>query len=169
MSESFESFALRELQPLLRYAALLTGDGELARDLVQDVMLKVHSRWDEISIARQPHAYVRAMITNAHLSWRRRWSVRNVVLGHRVAIDALSVADHAAELSERAAMWSALAVLPRQQRAAIVLRFYEGLNDSEAADALGCSAGTVRGYISRALATLRAQLDEQTLLIEDKR
>lgn len=51
-----------------------------------------------------------------------------------------------------------LATLPRQQRAVLALRYYEHLTDDEIAEILGCSSGTVRGYASRALATLRLQL-----------
>jgi DNA-directed RNA polymerase specialized sigma24 family protein len=40
----------------------------------------------------------------------------------------------------------------------IVLRYYEGLSDTEIADALGCAPGTVRGYASRALALLRVEM-----------
>ena len=40
----------------------------------------------------------------------------------------------------------------------LVLRYYEGLTDGEIADVLGCAPGTVRGYASRALATLRVEL-----------
>ena len=48
-----------------------------------------------------------------------------------------------------------LASLPRRQRSVLVLRYYERLADAEIAEVLGCSAVTVRGYASRALATLR--------------
>jgi DNA-directed RNA polymerase specialized sigma24 family protein len=42
----------------------------------------------------------------------------------------------------------------------LVLRYYEGLSDTEIADALGCAAGTVRGYASRALAMLRVEMSD---------
>ena len=53
-------------------------------------------------------------------------------------------------------MWRVLAALPRQQRAVLVLRFYEGLEDEAIGHALGCSPATVRSHASKALATLRA-------------
>ncbi|WP_342341501.1 sigma-70 family RNA polymerase sigma factor [Micromonospora aurantiaca (nom. illeg.)] len=53
-----------------------------------------------------------------------------------------------------------LSRLPRRQRAALVLRYYEDLPDGEIAEILGCAVGTVRSSISRALATLRAELVE---------
>jgi RNA polymerase sigma factor (sigma-70 family) len=57
-------------------------------------------------------------------------------------------------------MWELLAALPRRQRAALVLRFYEDLPDADIAEILGCAIGTVRSSISRALTTLRTELVE---------
>lgn len=156
MTESFDEFAARELPSLLRFAAALTGDRELARDVVQDVMLKAHSRWQQVSAADHPRAYVRTMITNAHLSWRRRWSVRHIRLVDHHSVEPTDSGDETAAVDDRAQMRQILNALPRQQRAVLVLRFYEDLGDDEIAVALGCTVGTVRGYISRALATLRS-------------
>ena len=57
---------------------------------------------------------------------------------------------------ERDRLTRALAALPRQQRAVIVLRYYLDLSEQQAADALGCSVGTVKTQASRALSRLRA-------------
>jgi RNA polymerase sigma factor (sigma-70 family) len=70
-------------------------------------------------------------------------------------------ADLAEQHAERARLWAELSGLPRQQRVVLALRYYEALTDTEIAGVLGCSAGTVRGYASRALATLRARLELQ--------
>jgi RNA polymerase sigma factor (sigma-70 family) len=68
--------------------------------------------------------------------------------------------DHADESAERDRIWSMLAKLPRRQRAALVLRYYEDLPDGDIAEVLGCAVGTVRSSISRALVTLRTELVE---------
>ena len=60
--------------------------------------------------------------------------------------------------SDREALWTELARLPRQQQVVLVLRFYEGLTDLEIGTVLECRPGTVRGYASRALASLRIDL-----------
>jgi RNA polymerase sigma factor (sigma-70 family) len=52
--------------------------------------------------------------------------------------------------------------LPRQQRAVIVLRYYESLSDLEIAEVLGCRTATVRSNASRALAALRVELHDPT-------
>jgi RNA polymerase sigma-70 factor (sigma-E family) len=157
-NSAFDAFAEQELDGLLRYATVLTGDRELARDLVQDVLFKVFRRWSLVEAADHPRAYVRTMITRAFISWRRSWSARNVVL----AIDELperhSPGDHASAIAERDALWRQVTSLPRRQRSVLVLRYYEHLTDAEIAEVLGCSAVTVRGYAARALATLRVEL-----------
>lgn len=156
----FEEFARRELPRLLRYAVMLTGDSHLAQDLVQDVMVKVHTKWRSVAAADHPQLYVKTMITRAFISWRRRWAVRNVLPAAELTGE--PVRDHAASIADRDDVWQRLATLPRQQRAVLVLRFYEGLTDPEIADMLGCSPGTVRGYASRALAALRLDLTAET-------
>jgi RNA polymerase sigma-70 factor (sigma-E family) len=154
----FDEFARRELPRLLRYAVVLTGDRELARDLVQDVMVKAHAQWRRVSSADHPDRYVHTMVTRAFLSWRRRWAVRRIGLDPTGNVDGEPVRDHAAGIVDRDDIWRRLATLPRQQRAVLVLRYYERLSDAEIAAALDCSAGTVRGYASRALTALRLDL-----------
>jgi DNA-directed RNA polymerase specialized sigma24 family protein len=68
--------------------------------------------------------------------------------------------DHADQHADRTVLMAEIARLPRKQRAVLALRFYEGLTDSEIAETLGCTSGTVRGYASRALAQLRVQIAE---------
>jgi RNA polymerase sigma-70 factor (sigma-E family) len=154
----FDDFARHELPRLLRYAVMLTGDRELAQDLVQDVMVTVHSQWRRVHAADHPDRYVHTMVTRAFLSWRRRWAVRSIRLTETGDAVGEPTRDHAGGVVDRDDVWRRLATLPRQQRAVLVLRYYERLTDAEIAAALDCSPGTVRGYASRALATLRLDL-----------
>ncbi|MFI1385558.1 SigE family RNA polymerase sigma factor [Embleya sp. NPDC020886] len=155
----FEDFAAARLPALLRYAVLLCGDRELARDLVQDALTKALVRWKRISALDRPDAYVRTMVTNEFLSLRRRKAVRTVALTHETSAgpDAPTVPDHAQRFGVGEDLWHRLAELPRQQRAVLVLRYYEDLDDDEIAATLNCRPGTVRGYAPRALATLRLE------------
>jgi len=155
--DRFEAFVAGRLDRLLRYATALTCDPHLAQDIVQDVLLRAQHRWSRIESMHAPDAYVRRMITNEYLSWRRRRAARTISSTHGT-LDALGtpVADPATGYAERDAMRSRIASLPRKQRAAILLRYYEDCTDQEIAEVLGCAVGTVRSHISRALATLRA-------------
>jgi RNA polymerase sigma-70 factor (sigma-E family) len=168
LAEEFEQFVDHELVGLLRYAVMLTGDTELARDLVQDVMVKAYRQWQRIGRTDRPDRYVRTMLTREHLMWRRRWAVRHIFPGLTDGIHGPSTPDHAAGIAERDDLWERLEKLPKRQRAVLVLRYYEQLTDIEIAAVLRCSNGTVRGYASRALATLRLELHDELRLSEEK-
>ncbi|MGH3067456.1 MAG: SigE family RNA polymerase sigma factor [Streptosporangiaceae bacterium] len=154
---TFEEFAAARLPAVLRFAAVLTGDRSLAEDVVQEVLIRANGRWDTIAGPDRPEAYVRKMIVNEYLSWRRR-SWRLVPSGAGTEVDGRLAPDPAAAHAERDAILAELARLPARQRAVLVLRYYEGLSDAEIAETLGCAAGGVRGYAARALAVLRVEL-----------
>ncbi len=152
---TYEEFVNSRLPALLRYALMLTGDPHTAADVVQETMIRVHLKWRQVTRADTPERYVRRMLTNVYLDWQRGSWLRRVTL-RGVPAEPPPAPDHAEHSAERDQVWTLLAGLPRRQRAALVLRFYEGLADQEIADVLGCAVGTVRAHISRALATLRA-------------
>lgn len=156
----FEEFAAERLPSLIRYATMLAGSRDLGEDIVQDALVKAHAKWNRISEMDRPDLYVKRVVTNEFLSWRRRRRVPTVELLPEVAEPAPGdrPPSHEQTGADRDALWAELAKLPRQQRAVLVLRFYEGLNDQEIAIVLDCRPGTVRGYGSRALATLRIEL-----------
>jgi RNA polymerase sigma-70 factor (sigma-E family) len=168
---TFEEFAASRLTALLRYAAVLTGDQEQARDLVQDVLAQAYAKWSRIERTDRPDAYVHRMVTNAFLNTRRLRRVRVVPLGWQ-ALDGPGLPpqpDHAGPTDDRDEMRQRLQVLPRQQRAVLVLRYYADLPDAEIAEVLGCSVGTVRAHASRALARLRVELDSPARPYLEKR
>jgi RNA polymerase sigma-70 factor (sigma-E family) len=154
---TFDDFVAERLDPLLRYATVLTYDPHLAKDIVQDVLLRAQQQWPRITAeVYSPSAYVKRMVTNEFLSWRRRKSTREVGISLQV-LDELGAptADPTRRYDEREAMMAKLATLPRRQRAALVLRYYQGCDDAQIAAELDCRPGTVRSLISRGLATLR--------------
>ena len=160
MPVTYEEFVDSRLGALLRYALMLTGDPHTAQDLVQETMVRAQLNWGRVARSDSPDGYVRKILTNQFIELRRGSWLRRVLL--RAEPDEIRTvpADHAAETVERDRIWTMLARLPRRQRAALVLRYYEDLPDAEIAEALGCAVGTVRSSISRALATLRAELVE---------
>jgi RNA polymerase sigma-70 factor (sigma-E family) len=166
---TFAEFAAARLPRLLRYAVVLTGDTELAQDIVQEVLARAQVRWSKINSADSPDAYVRQMVLNQYLSWRRSWAVRNVqAVGERL-IDLGDrrggSGDLAQDLVETDDVWNRLAVLPRKQRAVLVLRYYEQLDDDEIAYLLGCAPVTVRSNASKALKALRLQSEPQFISV----
>jgi RNA polymerase sigma-70 factor (sigma-E family) len=153
---TFEESARAWLPGLLAFATALTGQPAAAEDLAQEVLIRAHQRWDQISGLERPDLYVRKMVLNECLSWRRR-SWRLVLAGDFVPSRG-TAPDHEARYAEHAAMLAQIAKLPRRQRAVVVLRYYEDHSDAEIAELLGCAPATVRAYASRALATLRVEM-----------
>lgn len=157
----FEQYVIESRLRLFRFAVVLCGDGVLAGDLVADVLGRAFERWDQVSAAEDTHAYVRRMLVNEFISWKRR-RIRTAPhpdIGQLADVRAarLGMADPGPgeRHADRAALLKELAQLPKRQRAAIVLRYYEDLSDEDIAVALDCRPGTVRSSISRGLATLR--------------
>jgi RNA polymerase sigma-70 factor (sigma-E family) len=153
---TFEEFAATRLPAVLAFAAVLTGQRATAEDIAQEVLIRAYARWDTIGGLDRPEFYVRKMVLNEFLSWRRR-SWRLVPAGDRAA-EAGSTLDPADQYAERAALLAEIRKLPRRQRAVLVLRYYEDRSDADIAELLGCRPATVRAYAARALAALRVGL-----------
>jgi RNA polymerase sigma-70 factor (sigma-E family) len=156
---TFQEFAATRLPAVLAFAAVLTGQRATAEDIAQEVLIRAYARWDTIGGLDRPEFYVRKMVLNEFLSWRRR-SWRLIPAGD-VAAPADSTSDLADQYAERAALLAEIGKLPRRQRAVLVLRYYEDRSDAEIAEMLGCRPGTVRAYASRALAALRVEMRPQ--------
>jgi len=149
----FEEYASARGPALLRLALVLTGDHQLAQDLTQSTLLDVFLHWRKVSRAEQPDAYVRRMMVNTYLGWRRRrWFSERPSL---TAPPDLPVADHAQHVVDEDACRQALARLSPRARTVLALRYYEDLDDRAIADVLGVGVSSVRSTASRALAALR--------------
>lgn len=159
MPSDFREFVERQWAPLLRTAYLLTGDRGHAEDLVQAALEKTHRRWDRVSGMDAPLAYVRKAMVNTATSWRRRRRFTEVPL---IAGDG-PVSDPYGRVDQRHQMLAGLRRLPPRMRAVLVLRYFEDLSETDVADALGCSVGTVKSQASRGLQRLRAELTDATV------
>jgi RNA polymerase sigma-70 factor (sigma-E family) len=151
----FEHFLAVELAQLGRFAAVLTGDRQLAHDVLTDALILASARWDRIGEMDHPAAYVRRIVVTTFLSDRRRVARRRTDLtDDEATLDRVSP-DPSDRIGDRDQIHRLLEKLPARQRAAVVLRYYLGLDDAQIGQELGASAGAVRTLVSRALAGLR--------------
>jgi RNA polymerase sigma-70 factor (sigma-E family) len=153
----FTDFVAARSRALLGTAYLLTGDRQRGEDLLQTALLKTYLAWPRLRETRAVEAYVRRTMVTTNISWwRRRWQgeVPTADLPEGVEPDPGEAADRRSEL------WPHLVALPPRQRTAVVLRFYEDLSETQVAEQMGCSVGTVKSQVHRALATLRARLGD---------
>ena len=156
---TFEEFVSARLAALVRYATVVTWDPHLAEDVVQNVLVRAQPRWNRIGRLEEPEQYVKRMIVNEFLSWRRRRAARSIPLG-QATLDGLMppAPDQMTRRDDRDAMLRLIAGLSPRQRAVIALRFYEDLAVEDIADILGCRTVTVRTHLSRALDALQRAL-----------
>ncbi len=159
--EQFRAYVAARSPALLRTAYLLTGSRADAEDLLQTALAKTYLAWGRVREREALDGYVRRVMVNTRTSsWRRRRVDEQPV--DVLPETAVPERDVAADLDLHDAVWSALARLPRRQRAAVVLRYYEDLSEAETAAVLGVSTGTVKSTTSRALARLR---DDDRLMV----
>ena len=148
----FTAFMRGRYPALLRTATFLMGDAGHGEDLLQTALLKTALRWRRLRDPGAAEAYTRTvMVRQAGRSRRRKW------VGERPAerLPEISGADASADVDLADALSRELARLPHDQRAVLVLRYYEQLAEREVAAVLGCSLGTVKSRASRGLSQLR--------------
>ncbi len=161
---TFEEFVALRLGALTRYATVVTWDPHLAEDITQDVLVRAQARWSRIGRLDAPEQYVKRMVLNEFLSWRRRKAAQLVFVPKETLEGMVPhVPDRTGAVDDRDATRRLIAGLPPKQRAAVALRYYEDLTDEQIAALLGCRTGTVRSYLSRALAALRAALPAERI------
>lgn len=150
----FEEFFAAQSQRLCRLALLLTGDPVEAEELAQEVMVRTYRVWHRIGQREGPAAYARTVLLN-----HRRSLARRARVARRYTVLERNIAEGVGE--EHVGLLLALRGLPRRQRQALVLRYYEDLSEAEIAAALDCPNGTVKSLLRRGLARLREGLGEE--------
>ncbi|WP_199485409.1 SigE family RNA polymerase sigma factor [Actinomadura craniellae] len=145
---------------LFRTAFLLTGDRHLAEDLVQETLGKLFRSWRRVRDVDNPAAYADTVLVRTFLSYRRRRSS-----GERPAAvlpDVPDTADPISGAALRLTLLDGLARLPVQDRAVLVLRYWEDRSVEETAQAMRVSPGAVRNRSARALDRLRGVLGDHS-------
>jgi RNA polymerase sigma-70 factor (sigma-E family) len=159
--DEFERFVAEVSGDLLRTAYLVQWDLPTAEDLVQECLIKVARRWYRVRTMERPAAYAKRILINLAIDGAKR-SAR-----HRSELEAHPALEEG--LDETAArdlglveykheLMLAVGALPPRQRATLVLRYFEDLSESQTAELLGWSIGTVKSTTSRALDRLRQAL-----------
>lgn len=150
---------------LLRLCERLLGDPEEARDAAQEVFLKAYRKAGELRPQGQLYTWLYRIATNHCLNrLRRRRLVRFTRLGGEAEEEDASALDPPDEAPDPAAAlesrrrWQetrrAIAALPANQRAVLILVRFEGLSYRQAAEVLGISEGAVESRLFRAMRRL---------------
>lgn len=155
MEEEFGRFVAARGRALCRTAYLLTGDWQVGEDLVQEALTRTYLRRRTLRSAEALEPYARKVLVTLFLSSRRRFWHRELpfaTVPDRVTTDLLDAAE------DRRGLWPALRELSAQQRAVLVLRYFEDLTEADIAAVLGCSPGAVKTHAARGLERLRKSI-----------
>ena len=136
--DEFVAYFNARAQKLRTTAYLLCGDWHLAQDLTQLTFTKLYRVWRRIERQHSLDQYTHRVLLRAYLDERRRPWRREVP----TEIIPPTAAAPGSSPDDRMMLRAALEALPKRQRAALVLRFWEDMSVEQTADVLGCSTGT---------------------------
>jgi RNA polymerase sigma-70 factor (ECF subfamily) len=135
-------------------ARLILRDRELARDAVQEALIRA---WRDLPGLRDPQrfdAWLHRLIVNAAIDEARR-SRRRVIQVSVSPIDLPSSQDEIGRLVDRDELDRAMSNLRPEHRALVVLHYYLGVPLPEAASSLGISLGAAKSRLHRAMGSMR--------------
>lgn len=143
-----------------RTAFLLCGDWHRADDHAQSAFVALHRHWRRIRDRNALDAWMRRTLVRAVVDESRRPWRRERAVAFSDAPEPVTAGDSSDVVATRHALVDGLRSVPPRQRAVLVLRFLEGLDVAETADALRCSPGTVKSQTAHGLVALRAALGD---------
>lgn len=153
--EALDAFVRSEHPRLVGLLALHVGSREIAGELAQDALARLCEHWPRVRGMQDRRAWLnRVAINLANSALRRRYAERRANRRHG-PVDEVHREEHADVIAVR----RAVAQLPRRQRTAVSLRFYEELSVAETAAFMDCPEGTVKSLVHRAIVRLREHAD----------
>jgi len=172
---AFGELVRRYGDSVLGYLTRMSGNREQAEDLFQETFKRVHEKAHTFR-GPQFKGWLFRIATNVALDGIRRGKrIKAVSLNQQLDCDnpnskqfgAVALADNSCNPSEKALkaeqteqVRRAIKLLPERQRATLVLAYYQQLSYPDVAEVLGCSVGTVKTQMFRALKTLANKLPE---------
>jgi RNA polymerase sigma factor (sigma-70 family) len=149
----FTAFFRAEFTSVVRTVHLIVHDRQRAEDVTQDAFLQLFRNWAKISGYERPEAWVRRVAIRLAVRGLRRDALWATVRSFFIPRAPAEGSDP--DLTE------AIGQLPRAQRAAIVLHYYEDRPVSEIAAILGCAEPTARVHLHRGRRRLAELLGEE--------
>ncbi|MFI8264104.1 MULTISPECIES: SigE family RNA polymerase sigma factor [unclassified Streptomyces] len=143
---------------LLGLAALLLDDTASCEDVVQEAFIRVHSARNRVRDRDKTLAYLRQTVVNLSRSALRR-RILGLKLLSKPMPDMASAEEGAYDQLERDDLIKAMRGLQRRQREVLVLRYFADMTETQVAETLGVSLGSVKAYGSRGIAALRVAME----------
>lgn len=155
----FAELVETESRGLTAAVAMIVGDFARAEDITQDAFERCYLRWSRVSRLDRPGAWVRRVAINRAISVQRRRTSERGAVARLAAMAPSAVSDGGPKLADETGIWASARTLPKDQRAAIALRYAADLGIDEIAETMHLSPSAVKSLLHRARATLRAMHD----------
>lgn len=159
--ERFRELVEPHLAGAYRVALLIVLDRELARDAVQEALIRAFRGLDKLRPDSNFKAWFRRLVVNEARRMagrRRRLPVLVEELPEIAAAPAGAPEPMLLAREERERVWAAMADLDELHRTVLVLRYYQELTDAEIAEALAIPVGTVKSRLNGARRRLQERL-----------
>jgi len=151
----FAGFYQETAERIYRLGWLLAG--EEGEDLAAEAFAKAFARWSDVGDMANPEAWVRKVLVNLSISWKRRLASRREGSA-RLQRDRPSLYRSTDAMDDRMTVAQSVSRLPPKQRAAVILRHYEGRTLKDIARILGCRISSVNSHLRRAHDKLAQEL-----------
>ena len=158
-TDDFEAAALPHLNDLYRTASRLLGDAARADDVIQDVYLQAWKSFDQFELGTNCRAWLFKILFHTVNHYRRKWlNIRMAKEGEEIIEQAIAPSPPVPEHITDEQMLAALAGIPQDFRAVVLLTDVEEFSYKEAAGILNVPIGTVMSRLSRGRKLLRERL-----------
>lgn len=167
---AFNQIVRRHQEPLYRFIRRYVGDADEAYDLLQETFVSAWQALGRYDPARPAETWLRRIALNKCRDWGRRRVVRRFFYGARALDETTAAPEASANDANEAALTRldrAIAALPGQLKAPLLITAFEGLSQAEAGAALGISAKAVETRVYRARKLLAEALKADGLDVDE--
>lgn len=156
----FETLVEAESRGLIAAVCAIVGDQHRSEEIVQEAFERCYRRWRRVSQLDRPGAWARRVAINEAISVARRTSSEHRAVERFTVLDGAAraaIPDPLAALDDEG-IWAAVRALPRDQAAAIALRYGADLSVEDIADTLATTTSAVKSLLHRGRSTLRSSV-----------
>ena len=146
---------------LVALSRRMLADPAGAEDVVMDAYVGLYRRWGKVRRPEDAFFYLRASVVNGSRNRLRRVGLAAARLFTQLERDMPAADEDMLRRLDHDAAVTALRSISARQRQVLVLRYYEELSETEIANTLGCSVGSVKTHAARGLHALAEKMGDR--------
>jgi len=161
--DAFETLFRRYHPPLVFFAATITGRTDVAEDTVQDIFYNIWKERDKINIISSLKSYLYSAVRNRSIQYRERLKLDNKYIDSLThSQDSCDSADTISAQELEQLLYNTMDKMPERRLAIFKMHRFQNLKYKEIAENLSLSVKTVEAEMTKALKTLRKEIEYHT-------